>query len=163
MLTGLSITGQINPFSLLVKHYGRLESVRTGGYSNYINTFRTDKKTVTDKEHTTFINMFLDRYVFCGQALYNLLNRVSQCLMKSEVTPIIIGPWSLLQLWLNLHLHKLVALELTNLSFPSLEHLEEQEEQCMAFGKAALSITINGSTTYFCKLFNRNFLEVVLY
>jgi len=75
--------------------------------------------------------MWLDRYVFCGQAcaptsnyhalaekivvnseiplgklllgaLYNLLNRVSQHLMKSEVVPTITCPWWLLQLWLNL-------------------------------------------------------------
>jgi len=80
---------------------------------------------MTDKEHTTFLNMWLDRFVFCGQAcaptssyhalagklavnskipldklllgaLYNLLNKVSQCLMKSEVVPTITGPWWLL-------------------------------------------------------------------
>ena len=60
MLTGLNIIGQINPFNLLVKPFGRLESVRSESWSNYINTFRTDKKTVTDKEHTTFLNMWLD-------------------------------------------------------------------------------------------------------
>jgi hypothetical protein len=68
MLTGLNITGQINPFNLLVKPSEKLESVRSGGWSNYINIFRTDNKTVTVKEHTTFLNMWLDRYVFCGQA-----------------------------------------------------------------------------------------------
>jgi hypothetical protein len=61
--------------------------------------------------------------------LYNLLNRVSQYLMNSEVVQTIIGPWWLLQLWINLHLHKLVISDLVNLSFPSLEYLEEQEEQ----------------------------------
>jgi hypothetical protein len=135
MLIGLNIIGKINPFSLLVKPFGRLESVRIGDWSNYINIFKTDKKSMTDKEHTNFLNMWLDKYVFCGQAcvptsnyqtlaekivanskipldklllraLYNLLNRVSQCLMKTEVVPTIIGPWWLFQLWLNLHLHK---------------------------------------------------------
>ena len=171
MLTGLNIGGQINPFSLLVKPSGKLESMRTGGWSNYITTFKTDKKTVTNKEHTTFLNMWLDIYVFCGQvyaptsnyhalaekiavnseillgkfvlgALYNLMNRVSQHLMKSEVVSTITSPWWLLQVWLNLHLHKLVTPELINLSFPSLEYSEEQEEQlprnqkfhcCMSF------------------------------
>jgi hypothetical protein len=104
-------------------------------------------------------------------ALCNLWNRVSQHLMKSEVVPTITGPWRLLQLWLELHLQKLVGPELINLSFPSLEYSEEQEEQpsksqkfcrCTSFSKAALAITINGSTTYFFKLFYRNYPEGVL-
>ena len=95
----------------------------------------------------------LDKYVFCGQAysptsnyltlvekipgnskiplgkillgaLYNLLNRVSQHLMHNEIVPTITGRWWLLRLWLNLHLHKLVAPELINMSFPSMEYLE---------------------------------------
>jgi hypothetical protein len=121
ILTGLNIIGQVNTFSLLLANpSGKLECVRCGGWSNYINTFRTDKKTVTDKEHTTFLNIWLDKYVFCGQAyaptsnhtlaekiavnskvplgklllgtLYNLLNKVSQYLIKNEVVPTIIGP-----------------------------------------------------------------------
>ena len=72
--------------------------------------------------------------------------------MMNEVVLTIIGPW-LLQLWLNLHLHELVVPKLTNLSFPSLEYPEEQEDQllrdqkfhrCMSFGEVASTITING-------------------
>jgi hypothetical protein len=64
-----------------------------------------------------------------------------------------------------------VVLELTNLSFPSLEYSEEQEDQlprdkkfcrCMSFGEATSAITIDGSTAYFFNLFYRNFLEEVL-
>jgi len=102
---------------------------------------------MSDKEHTTFLNMWLDRYVFCGHAcsptsnylslaekvlgnskislgkillgaLYNLLNRVSQHLMQNDTVPTITGPWWLLHLWLNLYLHNLAAPELNNLSFP---------------------------------------------
>ena len=153
MLIGLNITGQINPFSLLIKPTSKLESVRTRGWSRYINIHKTDKKAVTNREHTGFLNMWLDKYVFYGQAcsptsnylalvekiavnseiplgkillraLYNLLNRVSQHLMKSEVVPTITGPWWLLQLWLNLHLHKLIVPNLINVSFPSLEYPE---------------------------------------
>jgi hypothetical protein len=43
-------------------------------------------------------------------SLYSLLNIVSQHLMQNEPIAIITGPWWLLQLWLNLHLHQLVAL-----------------------------------------------------
>jgi len=84
--------------------------------------------------------------------------------MENKTVPTIIGPWWLLQLWLNLHLQKLVALELINLSFP-LEYLEEQEDQlprsqkfhrCMSFGEAASTITIDRSTTDFFKLFYKD-------
>lgn len=125
MLIGLNIAGQINTLCLLRKPTSKLESVRTGGWSHYINTFKTDKKAMTHREHTAFLNMWFDRYVFCGHAyaptsnylalaekiavnskipfgklllgaLYNFLNRVSQHVMKSEVVPTIIGPWWLL-------------------------------------------------------------------
>jgi len=64
-----------------------------------------------------------------------------------------------------------VAPELINLSFPSLEYLEEQEEQLprsqkfhrrMSFGEAALAITIDRSTTNFFKLFYKNSIEAAL-
>jgi len=64
-----------------------------------------------------------------------------------------------------------VTPELINLSFPSLEYPEEQEEhlpksqkfcQCMYFGEAALAITIDISITDFFKLFYKNFPEATL-
>jgi len=160
MFTGLNIAGHINTFGLLVKPSVKLDNIRTEGWSQYIISHKSNNRSMSDREHTTFLNMWLDRYVFCGQAcsptsnyltlaekiscnfeiplgkillgaLYSLLNRVSQHLMQNETIPNITGPWWLLQLWLNLHLHKLVALELINLYFPSLENLEEQEEQLL--------------------------------
>jgi hypothetical protein len=106
MLTGLNIAEHINPFSLLVKPTARLDSTKTGGWSQYIINHKADSRSVSDREHTTFLNMWLDRYVFYGQtcsptsnyltvaekivgnseiplgkillgALYNLLNKVS--------------------------------------------------------------------------------------
>jgi len=100
MLTGL------NTFSLLVTPTAKLGSTKTRGWSQYIINHKADGRSVSDKEHTTFLNMWLDRYVFCGQAcgptsnyltlakkiasnskiplgkillgaLYNLLNKVS--------------------------------------------------------------------------------------
>ena len=112
MLTGLSFSENINPYNLLVKPSGRLESTRSGGWSHYISNFKTVQNNVLDREHTAFLNMWLDKYLFCGQAcsptfnflvlvekisansripldkyllgaLYILLNKVSQCLMKN--------------------------------------------------------------------------------
>jgi len=196
----LIITGHINHFSLPVKPTAKLDSTKTRGWSQYIIKHKADGISVSDREHMTFLNMLLDRYVFCGQtcsptsnyltlaekiadnseiplgkillgALYNLLNKVYQHLMQNETVPTITGPWWLLQLWLNLHLHKLVTPKLINLSFPSLEYQEEQEEhllksqkfhRCMSFGEAASAITIDASITDFFKLFYKDFPEATL-
>ena len=200
MLTGLNIIGHINPFSLLVKPTAKLDSTKTRGWFQYIINHKADGKSVFDREHMAFLNMWLDKYVFCGQAysptsnyltlvekiagnseiplgkillgaLYNLLNKVSQHLMENETVPTITGPWWVLQLWFNSHLHKLVTPELINLSFSSLEYPEEQEEhlpksqkfrRCMSFGEATSVITIDASITDFFKLFYKDFPEATL-
>ena len=54
MLTGLNITGHINPFSLLVKPSFKLDSIRTQGWSQYIISHKSDNRSVSDREHTTF-------------------------------------------------------------------------------------------------------------
>jgi hypothetical protein len=64
MLTGLNIAGHINPFSLLVKPTIKLDSTRTGGWSQYITNYKTDNRSVSDREHTAFLNMWLDIYLF---------------------------------------------------------------------------------------------------
>jgi len=125
MLTSLNIAGNINPFSLLLTPTAKLGSTKTRGWSQYIINHKADGRSVFDKEHTAFLNMWLDRYVFYGQsysptsnyltlvekiqgnfgiplgkillgALYNLLNRVSQHLMHKETVSTITGPWWLL-------------------------------------------------------------------
>jgi hypothetical protein len=63
MLTGLN--------SLLVKPTAMLDSTKTGGWSQYIINHRTDSGSVSDREHTAFLNMWLDRNIFCGQAFSN--------------------------------------------------------------------------------------------
>jgi hypothetical protein len=66
MLTGLNIAGHINPFSLLVKTSIKLDGIRTRGWSQYIINHKSDNRSVFDREHIAFQNMWLDRYVFCG-------------------------------------------------------------------------------------------------
>ena len=127
MLISLNIIGTAIPHNFLVKPSYKFNSTRAGGWSSYITTHNSAKKSVDDREHVAFLNMWLDRYVFCGQAcsptfnyqvlvekiavdskvplgkylldaMYHLLNQVSQHLMKNEIVLTIIGPWWLLQL-----------------------------------------------------------------
>jgi hypothetical protein len=57
MLTGLNITGHINPFSLLVSPTVKLGSTKTRGWSQYIVNHKADDRSISDREHTTFLNM----------------------------------------------------------------------------------------------------------
>jgi len=110
MLTGFNIVRHINPFRLLVKATAKLDSTKIGRWSQYIINHKADGRSISNREHMPFLNMWLDKFVFYGQAcsptsnyltlsrkiagnseiplgkillgaLYNLLNKVSQNLM----------------------------------------------------------------------------------
>jgi hypothetical protein len=88
MLTGLNIVGHINPFSLLVTPTIKLGGMKTGGWSQYIINHKANGRSVSDREHTTFLNMWLDRYIFCGQACSwtsNYLTLAEKIVGNSEI------------------------------------------------------------------------------
>ena len=102
---------------------------------------------VDEREHIAFLNMWLEKMNFCGSSCgptynqymaerlaagneiplgkyllgpaYHLMHQVSVQLLKDELVHTISGPWWLIQLWLNLYMHKIVRPNLRNLSFPS--------------------------------------------
>lgn len=156
MLTGLKITGSPNPSNILIKPHTKLHT--RCGWSQYIKDHQSKKKSPNEKERVAFLNMWLDKFLFCGSScgptanylglveklyggtdyplgklllgsLYHMLNQASQHLMKGESVPTITGPWWFLQLWLNIHLHKFSVLNIRSLTFPALTFLEEDEEQ----------------------------------
>ena len=66
---------------------------------------------------------FLGKYLL-GSA-YHLMHQVYVQLLKNEPVHTISGPWWLIQLWLNLYMHKIVRPDLMNLSFPSSNFAED--------------------------------------
>ena len=72
-------------------------------------------------------------------------------------------PWWLIQLWLNLYMHKIVKPNLRNLSFPSSNFDEEyrgkegRTRQCMSYGEATSAITIDIDVGHLFKKFYRGF------
>ena len=56
---------------------------------------------------------------------YHLMHQVVAQLLKNEPVHTISGPWWLIQLWMNLYMHKIVSSDLRNLSFPSSTFDEE--------------------------------------
>ena len=89
--------------------------------------------------------------------------QVSAQLLKNESVHAISGPWWLIQLWLNLYMHKIVRLDLRNLSFPSSNFDEEyrgeegRTRQCMSYGEAASGIIIDIDIDHLFKKFYRGF------
>jgi len=94
---------------------------------------------------------------------YHLMHQVAAQLLKNEAVHTISCPWWLIQMWLNLYMHKIVKTNLQNLSFPSSNFDEEYrgEEgriyQCMNYGEAALAITVAIDVGHLFKMFYRGF------
>ena len=56
---------------------------------------------------------------------YHLMHQVVVQLLKNELVHTISGPWWLIQLWLNLFMHRIVRPDLRNLSFSSSNFAED--------------------------------------
>ena len=124
------------------------------GWASYILNHIGDGLTVDDREHVAFLNMWLEKFIFCGSSCgptYNhkylaqhlatgnetplrkylpgsadhLMHQVAAQLLKNEPVHTISGHWWLIQLWLNLYMHKIVRPNLRNLSFPSSNFAED--------------------------------------
>lgn len=128
MLTSLRITGPLQPYEVLSKLEHKIQSIRSGGWSGYISAYKQTKNRNADaKEHVAFLNMWLEKYLFCGSScspnvnywilagclsrgadiplgkfllvsLYHLMHQVSSKLMMNEPIGTINGPWWLLQM-----------------------------------------------------------------
>jgi hypothetical protein len=68
MLTGLNISTIDSAFSFLAKPSHRLETKNVGGWNDYV---KRHAKTgpIGDREHTTFLNMWLEKFIFCGKTV----------------------------------------------------------------------------------------------
>jgi hypothetical protein len=68
MLTGLNIHTSDRSFHLLEKASFKIETKSIGGWKGYIgNNMNTGSVFV--REHTAFLNMWLEKFIFCGKAV----------------------------------------------------------------------------------------------
>ena len=124
------------------------------GWASYILNNIGDGSVADEREHVAFLNMWLEKFIFCGSSCrptynhkyiaehlaagneislrkyllgsaYHLMHQLSVQLLKNEPVRTINGPWWLIQLWLNLYMHKIVRPDLRNLSFPSSNFAED--------------------------------------
>lgn len=154
MLTGLNIHQSDHASALLVKPTHRLTPKDIGGWRSYI-TKHSRTGPITDREHVAFLNMWLERFIFCGKtcgptsnmqaiaealanggviplgkhllgSVYSLLHQVSVKLSANEDIGNLGGPWWFIQLWLSLYTHKAMGIDLNALQFPS-DHSEGEQ------------------------------------
>ena len=91
--------------------------------------------------------------------------QVAAQLLKNGPVHTISGPWLLIQLWLNLYMHKIVRLDLKKLSFPPSNFDEEyrseegRTHQCTSYGEAASAITIDINIGHFFKKFIKGLMQ----
>ena len=67
MLTSLRITGSMQPYDFLSVGSKKLAKISDcTGWSSYILNYIGDRSTVAEREHVAFLNMWLERLIFCG-------------------------------------------------------------------------------------------------
>jgi hypothetical protein len=146
MLTGLDISSADSTHFFDTKPSAKVETHAIGGWSGYIQKYRKTGP-VDAKEQTCFLNMWLDKFVFCGRsagptsvhlaaaenlanggrfplgryllgAAYHLLHQVTKKLLLGQSIGNLGGPWWFINMWLNLHLHKRLEFNLFTQRFP---------------------------------------------
>jgi hypothetical protein len=141
MITGLRITGTVYPHKY--RGSSKQTGVKTGvGYKRYIQNYMSDGP-LTDVEYKAFLNMWLCRFIFCGKAneptlnhivmaedlaagtsiplgkyllgsVYHMLHQTTYPMHTSQKIPCVNGPWWFVQMWLQLYMHQIVAIDLKN-------------------------------------------------
>lgn len=149
MLTGLNFSFPDNSSFLDAKPSHKLTHKGTLGWGGYIAEF-AKTGTILRREHATFLNIWLEKFIFCGKtcgptsnmhamaetlsiggqiplgkhllgAVYHLIHQVAIKLSASEPITTLGGLWWFIQMWLILYLHKATGSTLSDSSFPSTQ------------------------------------------
>jgi hypothetical protein len=122
MLTGLRITGSMQPYEYLSASSKKLAKISDyTRWASYILNHIGDESTISEREYVAFLNMWLERFIFCGSscgltynhklmaehlavgkdiplgkyllgAAYHLMYQVATQLLKNELVHTISGP-----------------------------------------------------------------------
>lgn len=156
MITSLDINSSANPINLNSKNQFTFKTRSIGGWNGFIS-LNMGSGPVTPKEHTAFLLMWLEKFLFCGPSCGPTTNwqHIAEALVSKRQFPLgkyllgylyqtlstasaklatnsIIGtggPWWLLQIWLNLYTIEVAKRSaLSEADFPSLESTKDDEE-----------------------------------
>jgi len=136
MLTGLDISTVDNSHLFDNKTSSNVDTRSIGGWSGYIQKYRKTGP-VGESKQAIFLNMWLDKFVFCGRSagptsvylsaaerladggrlpigryllgsVYHLLHQVAKKLLLGQP----IGNWWFINMWLSVHMHKRLGFDL---------------------------------------------------
>jgi len=69
MLTGLNVTGSVQPYEYFSARSKKLAKISDcTGWASYILNHIRDESNVSEREYVAFLNMWLERFVFCGSS-----------------------------------------------------------------------------------------------
>ena len=69
ILTGLRITGSMQPYDFLSAGSMKLAKIPDcTGWASYILNHIGDGSTIDDREHVASLNMWLEKFIFCGSS-----------------------------------------------------------------------------------------------
>jgi hypothetical protein len=173
MITSLKVTGTV--YSYKYKGSSKQTGEKTGvGYKRYIQNHIFDGP-LADIEYRAFLNMWLCKFIFCSRAneptlnhivmaedltagtpiplgkyllrsVYHMLHQTTYLMHTSKKIPCVNGPWWFLQMWLQLYMHQIVAINLKNRHFPSTNYKEGETQStkgCQTYGEVASTVSIN--------------------
>ena len=167
MITGLDVSSADSPGTVFNKPNHRLDIKKiSGGWKGYISHHQKTG-TVVEREHVAFLNMWLEKFIFCGKtvgpavgaqsmaeaiargqrfplgkhllgSVYHLLHEVTEKIIKGEPIGNLGGPWWFIQLWLNIFFQSAFGYKLTAMGFPkSIPDQESAMRRCTNYGEAA--------------------------
>jgi len=89
MLTGLNIHAFDRSFSFLEKVSFKIETRSIGGWKGYVSR-NMKTSSVSVREHTAFLNMWLEKFIFCGKAVGPTNNtlKMAETLANRNLSPL---------------------------------------------------------------------------
>ena len=90
MLTSLNITAPDRSFDFLDKASFKIETRTIGGWKGYVtNNMKTG--SVSLREHTAFLNMWLEKFIFCGKTVGPTNNTLKMAETLASGNPVPLG------------------------------------------------------------------------
>ena len=87
-LTGLRITGSMQPYDYLSAGSKKLTKISDCiGWASYILNHIGDGSTVSEREYVAFLNVWLERFIFCGSSSGPTYNHKLMAEHLVECTP----------------------------------------------------------------------------
>ncbi|KAK1645770.1 hypothetical protein QYE76_063575 [Lolium multiflorum] len=136
MITGLDIASPSPSAFKLPKVPFTLSSKKEcTSWGAYLNRYMKTKGPVTEREHTAFLNFWLEHFIFCGPSLAPTKNYLSLAYELAKGTHLGIGKLFLGELWAQLYFRDQIPdfPPLTSCTFPDVNG---KDIRCTSYGQA---------------------------